>query len=155
MMKSILLTFLLLMSFGIIKGQSIYNNDGREICVVQGGNFVFVGVKIGFVQNRSVYNASGKKLGSIEKYFGLKVDDYSLVEESLEGGSRSEGVSLYNNVGKEICRILGTEFYSGGGGDRLGFFRGGIIYNGLGKQIGFARNVTTLEVAIYLFFLSN
>ena len=56
---------------------------------------------------------------------------------------------------REICRILGTEFYSGGGGDRLGFFRGGIIYNGLGKQIGFARNVTTLEVAIYLFFLSN
>jgi len=110
MMKSILLTVLLLMSFGIIKGQSIYNNAGREICVVEGGNFVFVGVKIGFVQNRSVYNASGKKLGSIEKYFGLRVDDYSLVEESHEGGSRFEGVSLYNNVGKEICRILGTEF---------------------------------------------
>lgn len=123
MMKSILLTFLLQMSFGIIQGQSIYNNAGREICVVEGGKFVFVGVKIGFVQNRTIYNASGIKLGTIEKHFRLRTDDYSLVEESHEGGSRFEGVSFYNNVGKENCRILGTEFYSGGGGIDQDFFR--------------------------------
>ncbi len=133
-MKKVLITLFILMNFGITKGQSIYNNSGQQICVVQGGAFYSGGNKIGFVQNRTVYNGSGKNLGSIVSNYG-------------------QGASLYNNNGQIICTIQEDAFYSGG--RKVGFVQEEKIYNSSGNQIGFARGLNILEIAIYLFYLSS
>jgi hypothetical protein len=77
------------MSSEIVSGQAIYNMSKEEVCVLRGGSFFSEGRKLGSIKNRRVYDSAGKRLGSVEK----------LLSEGPE-------LSLYNNAGKEICRIL-------------------------------------------------
>jgi hypothetical protein len=133
MNKGIFLCFFILMSSEIVSGQTIYNMSGEEICVLKRGNFISGGRKIGSIQNRTVYDSTGNRLGSVE----------NLLSEGLE-------VSLYNKDGKRVCTIkpsyLGgfeypfglngvTEFYSRG--NQVGFLRDNLILNSFGKEIGY------------------
>jgi hypothetical protein len=148
MNKGIFLCFFLLMSSEIVSGQAIYNMSKEEVCVLRGGSFFSEGRKLGSIKNRRVYDSAGKRLGSVEK----------LLSEGPE-------LSLYNNAGKEICKILpsylggidspyglGTiEFYRGG--DQVGFLRDNLIHNSVGKEIGYFLRLTSIEIAVYLFLL--
>lgn len=133
-MKRILITFIILMCFGVIHGQSIYNNSGQVICTIQGGTFYSGGTKIGFFQNNTIYNNSGKSLGSITSNYG-------------------QGITLYNNFHQVICTIQNGAFYSEG--NKVGFVQQGKIYDGSGKQIGYTQGLNILEIAIFYFYLSN
>lgn len=130
-MKKIFLLIIVLSSFISANSQTIYNNNGNQVCYVQNRSFYSGSQKLGFIQqgysNIEVYSNSGK-VGVIQ------------------------GNSLYNNSGNVICYIQDNSFYSGG--KKVGFVSQGVIYDGSGNRVGSTQGLGIIEIAVYYFYFN-